>query len=204
MTTVVSTMLPLGTTAPDFRLPDTTQDGKAISLKHAAAGTKGLLVIFLANHCPYVQHIINELTAVIKAYQPQGLTAVAISSSDVSDYPNDSPASMARLAGELEWTFPYLYDETQETAKAYHAACTPDIYLFDADLRLIYRGQFDDSRPGNSTPVTGRDLRRAIEAVLKGNAVPQEQTPSIGCNIKWKPGNEPDYFNIRQYRPSGA
>ncbi len=204
MTAVPSTMLPLGTAAPDFKLPDTTRGNRDVSLKQAAEKGQAFLVGFMANHCPYVQHIINDFTTLIREYEKEGLKTAAISSSDISDYPNDSPASMSRLAKELEWTFPYLYDETQETAKAYHAACTPDWYLFDADLKLVYRGQFDGSRPGNDVPVTGQDLRTAIQAVLQGNPVPENQIPSIGCNIKWKPGNEPDYFKIREFKPSRA
>ncbi|MFC1585163.1 thioredoxin family protein [Fibrobacterota bacterium] len=194
MTAVPSTMLELGTRAPGFQLPDTAHDSREVSLETAARGAKATLAVFLANHCPYVKHIISELVTTIKDYQSRGLAAVAISSTDIQNYPDDSPEKMTELARELKFTFPYLYDEGQEVAKAYRAACTPDLYLFDAELKLVYRGQFDDSRPGNTIPVTGKDLRAAIEAVLEGREVPQEQIPSIGCNIKWKKGNEPEYF----------
>ena len=184
-------MLPLGTKAPDFRLPDT--GGKMVSLadfKNAGA----LLIVFMCNHCPYVKHIRAGLAQLARDYQPRGLGVVGINSNDVANYPQDSPAKMAEEAKAAGYIFPYLYDETQAVAKAYHAACTPDIYLFDKDQRLVYRGQFDESRPGNNIPVTGKDLRGAIEAVLAGKPVPADQKPSIGCNIKWKPGNEPEYF----------
>jgi peroxiredoxin len=191
MVAVNSTMLPLGTKAPDFRLPDTA--GKAVSLadfENAAA----LVVVFMCNHCPYVKHIRGGLAQLAKDYSSKGVAVAGISSNDVTNYPADSPAKMAEEAKAAGYIFPYLYDATQEVAKAYHAACTPDFYLFDQDLRLAYRGQLDDSRPGNNVPVTGKDLRVAIDAVLAGNPVPANQKPSIGCNIKWKPGNEPDYF----------
>ena len=195
MTAVNSTMLPLGTAVPDFTLPDTNNGNNPASISKTAEGGRAFLVLFLANHCPYVKHILEELTAVIKEYQHKGLKTVAISSTDISGYPDDSPEEMTRLAREQGWNFPYLYDETQEAAHAYQAACTPDIYLFDSEKRMAYRGQFDDSRPKNDKPVTGRDLREAIEAVLAGKTIPEaNQTPSIGCNIKWKPGNEPDWF----------
>ena len=191
MVAVNSTMLPLGTKAPDFRLPDT--GGKMVSLgdfKNAAA----LLIVFMCNHCPYVKHIRAGLAQLARDYQPRRLAVVGISSNDVANYPQDSPAKMAEEAKAAGYIFPYLYDETQAVAKAYHAACTPDIYLFDMDQRLVYRGQFDDSRPGNNLPVTGKDLRAALDAVLVGKPVAADQKPSIGCNIKWKPGNEPEYF----------
>jgi len=184
-------MLPLGTKAPDFRLPDT--GGTMVSpgdFKSAAA----LLIVFMCNHCPYVKHIRAGLAQLARDYQPRGLGVVGISSNDVANYPQDSPAKMAEEAKAAGYIFPYLYDETQAVAKAYHAACTPDIYLFDKDQRLVYRGQFDESRPGNNVPVTGKDLRGAIDAVLAGKRVAADQKPSIGCNIKWKPGNEPEYF----------
>ena len=183
-------MLPLGTRAPEFQLPDT--NGKTVSqadLKNAPA----LLVIFMCNHCPFVKHIRAGLAQLARDYQPRGLAMVGISSNDVANYPADSPAKMAEEARAAGYVFPYLYDESQEVAKAYRAACTPDIYLFDKDQRLVYRGQFDDSRPGNNIPVTGKDLRAAIDAVLAGKPVPANQKPSIGCNIKWKRGNEPEY-----------
>ena len=191
MVAVNSTMLPLGTPAPDFRLPDPS--GKTFSLsdfKNAPA----LLVAFICNHCPYVKHIRGGLAQLARDYEPRGVAVVGISSNDVANYPADSPARMAEEAKAAGYLFPYLYDETQAVAKAYHAACTPDFYLFDKAQRLVYRGQLDDSRPGSNIPVTGRDLRAAIDAVLCGKAVGANQKPSIGCNIKWKPGNQPDYF----------
>ena len=191
MVAVNSTMLPLGTKAPDFSLPDT--NGKTISLTNLQ-GAPALVVVFMCNHCPYVKHIRSGLAQLARDYLPRGMAMVGISSNDVANYPADSPAKMAEEARAAGYLFPYLYDETQVVAKAYRAACTPDIYLFDQDQRLVYRGQLDDSRPGSSTPVTGKDLRAAIEAVLAGKAVSPNQKPSIGCNIKWKPGSEPDYF----------
>ena len=184
-------MLPLGTKAPDFRLPDTK--GKIVSLadfKNASA----LVIVFMCNHCPYVKHIRSGLAQLARDYSSKGVAMAGISSNDVANYPADSPAKMAEEARSAGYIFPYLYDETQEVAKAYRAACTPDIYLFDGDQRLAYRGQLDDSRPGNNLSVTGNDLRAAIDAVLAGKPVSPNQKPSIGCNIKWKPGNEPDYF----------
>jgi peroxiredoxin len=184
-------MLPLGTEAPDFRLPDT--DGKIVS-RDDFAGTPALLVLFICNHCPYVKHIREELARLGRDALGRGVAVVAINANDVSTHPADSPAAMAREKRDAGYTFPYLFDDTQEVAKAYRAACTPDIYLFDERRRLVYRGQFDDSRPGNGKPVTGKDLRTAIDLVLARRPVPAEQTPSMGCNIKWKPGNEPEYF----------
>ena len=184
-------MLPLGTKAPEFRLPDPS--GKMVSpadFKSAPA----LLVVFMCNHCPYVKHIRDGLAGLAHDYQARGLAMVGINSNDVANYPADSPAKMAQEAAAAGYVFPYLYDETQAVAKAYRAACTPDIYLFDKEQRLVYRGQFDDSRPGNGIPVTGKDVRAALDAVLAGKAVSPTQKPSIGCNIKWKPGNEPEYF----------
>jgi peroxiredoxin len=191
MVAVNSTMLPLGTKAPDFHLPDTS--GKTVSLA-SFQNAPALLVIFMCNHCPYVKHIARGLAQLARDYQPKGLAMVGISSNDAARYPDDSPPRMAAEARSAGYIFPYLYDESQAVAKDYHAACTPDIYLFDKEQRLVYRGQFDDSRPGNGVPVTGRDLRAAIDLVLAGKPVPPNQKPSIGCNIKWKPGNEPDYF----------
>jgi peroxiredoxin len=191
MVAVNSTMLPLGTRAPDFKLPDTA--GKMVSpadFKKARA----LLVIFMCNHCPYVKHIRSGLAQLARDYLPHGVDIVGISSNDVENYPQDGPRKMAEEAKAAGYMFPYLYDETQEVAKAYRAACTPDLYLFDGEQRLAYRGQFDDSRPGNNVPVTGKDLRAALDALLAGKPVPPNQKASIGCNIKWKPGNEPEYF----------
>lgn len=191
MSLTPSTMLPLGTAAPDFRLPDT--NGKIVSLadfKNAPA----LLVVFMCNHCPYVKHIRQGLAQLGRDYQPKGAGIVGINSNDADNYPADSPAKMKEEMQVAGYTFPYLYDETQAVAKAYRAACTPDIYLFDGRQKLVYRGQFDDSRPGSGVRVTGMDLRDALDAVLGGKPVAKEQIPSIGCNIKWKSGNEPDYF----------
>jgi peroxiredoxin len=191
MVAVNSTMLPLGTKAPDFELPDT--NGKMVSpadFKTASA----LLVIFMCNHCPYVKHIRAGLAQLARDYMSRGVAIVGISSNDVDNYPQDSPKKMAEEAKSAGYVFPYLYDETQEVAKAYRAACTPDIFLFDGEQRLTYRGQFDDSRPGNGVPVTGKDVRAALDALLSGKAVAPNQKASIGCNIKWKPGNEPEYF----------
>jgi peroxiredoxin len=191
MVAVNSTMLPLGTRAPDFRLPDVC--GKTFSLADSD-GASALLVIFMCNHCPYVKHVREGLAKLARDYRPRGVAVVGINSNDVANYPADSPAKMAAEAASAGYIFPYLYDETQAVAQAYRAACTPDLYLFDKDQRLVYRGQFDDSRPGNGVPVTGRDMRAALEAVLAGKPVSPVQKPSIGCNIKWKPGNEPEYF----------
>ncbi len=189
-----STMLALGTAAPDFRLPDTA--GKSWALKDFERAP-ALVVAFVCNHCPFVKHIRGTLAELAKHLQGQGAAVVAISSNDAAKYPDDSPAKMAEEARAAGYTFPYLYDESQEVAKAYRAACTPDFFVIDRDRRLVYRGQFDDSRPGNGKPVTGADLRAAVEAVLAGRPVAGEQWPSIGCNIKWKPGNEPDYSKAR-------
>ncbi len=192
MSLTPSTMLPLGTTAPDFRLPDTVS-GKTIALADFAVAP-ALLVAFICNHCPFVEHIRAGLAQLGREYQVRGVAIVAISSNDVGTHPQDGPAKMAAEARTAGYTFPYLYDETQAVAKAYRAACTPDFFLFDTSRRLVYRGQLDDSRPGSRLPVTGADLRAAIEAVLAGKAASPNQKPSIGCNIKWKPGKAPDYF----------
>lgn len=186
-----STMLPLGTAAPNFSLPNI--DGKTVSLgdfKDAPA----LLVMFICNHCPFVKHVADELAKLGRDYQAQGAAIVAISSNDVGNHPDDSPAKMKEEASTRGYTFPYLYDESQTVAKAYHAACTPDFFLFDKQQQLVYRGQLDDSRPQSGLPVTGRDLRHALDAVLVGKPVNPEQRASLGCNIKWKSGNEPEYF----------
>ncbi|QSR85414.1 thioredoxin family protein [Methylacidimicrobium sp. B4] len=185
-----SLMTPLGTQAPPFSLPDPS--GKRVSLSDFA-GAPALLVIFLCNHCPYVKHLQHHLAKLIADYQRRGLAAVGISANDPVRYPDDSPERMAEVAKEVGYTFPYLFDETQAVAKAYRAACTPDFFLFDRDQRLAYRGQYDASRPGHPMPVTGADLRAAIDAVLAGKPAPAEQRPSIGCSIKWKTGNEPEY-----------
>ena len=191
MSLTPSTMLPLGTVAPDFRLPDT--NGKIVSLADFK-NVPALLVIFMCNHCPYVKHIRQGLAQLGRDYQAKGAGIVGINSNDAVNYPADSPAKMKEEMQVAGYTFPYLYDETQVVAKAYRAACTPDIYLFDGRQKLVYRGQFDDSRPGSGVRVTGMDLRDALDAVLGGKPVAKEQIPSIGCNIKWKSGNEPDYF----------
>jgi peroxiredoxin len=186
-------MLPLGTPAPDFELPNV--DGRLVPLADAA-GPRGTLVMFICNHCPFVKHVADELATLGRDFMPRGIGVVAISANDVSTHPADSPEQMVREAEERGYPFPYLYDATQDVAKAYRAACTPDFFLFDAGKRLVYRGQLDASRPGNDVPVTGGDLRAAIEALLAGRPVAAEQTPSIGCNIKWKAGQEPDYFHV--------
>ncbi len=192
MASVNSTMLELGSKAPDFNLKDTIS-GKNYSL----AGFKGnnaLLVMFICNHCPYVKNIKKGLVEFASDYMPKGVGIVAISSNDAGNYPEDSPEKMKEDGEKHGYPFPYLYDETQEVAKKYQAACTPDLFLFDENHELVYRGQFDESRPKNDKPVTGKDLRQAADALLAGEPVPEEQVPSIGCNIKWKKGNEPDYF----------
>ena len=185
-----STMLPLGTEAPDFRLPDFAGQ------MHALADFRdrsALLVVFTCGHCPFVRHIRGEFARYAREYRARGLAVVAINSNDLAAYPQDGPDGMRAEAAELGYDFPYLLDETQAVAKGYRAACTPDFFLFDGDRRLVYRGQFDSSRPGNGQAVTGADLRAATTAVLEGRPPRAQQTPSIGCNIKWKPGNEPDY-----------
>lgn len=191
MAVTPSTMLPLGTPAPAFHLPDTR--GKLVSLDDAPEA-KAYLVCFICNHCPFVIHIREELARFAREYQQRGVFIVGINANDVKTHPDDSPEQMVREAQKAGYTFPYLFDETQDTAKAYRAACTPDFFLFDSRRMLVYRGQFDDSRPGNGIPVTGKDLRAAIEAVLAGKSPSAEQRPSIGCNIKWKAGNEPPYY----------
>ncbi len=186
-----STMLELGTPAPPFALPDT--DGRTVSLDDAK-GARALLVMFICNHCPYVKHLRPALAALAEEYAPRGVAIVGINSNDAERFPNDSPEAMKLEKAAAGYTFPYLYDATQEVAKAYRAACTPDLFLFDADHRLVYRGRFDESRPNSGLPVTGRDLRAALDAVLEGRPVAAEQVPSMGCSIKWRPGNEPAYF----------
>ncbi len=184
-------MLPLGTTAPDFKLPD--MNGKIVSLADFK-NTPALLVIFMCNHCPYVIHIRAGLAQLARDYAPKRVAIVGINSNDVENYPDDSPARMKSEVKNAGYIFPYLYDEAQVVAKNYRAACTPDIFLFDKNQKLVYRGQFDDSRPGNGISVTGKDLRAALDSVLAGKPVSPDQKASIGCNIKWKSGNEPDYF----------
>ncbi|HET8735765.1 MAG TPA: thioredoxin family protein [Pricia sp.] len=184
MSRTPSNMLALGTKAPEFSLTDTVTD-KTINLQELK-GDKGTVVMFICNHCPFVQHVNPEIVNLAHAYQDKGIDFVAISSNDVDKYPQDAPHLMKETAREIGYTFPYLYDETQGTAQAYHAACTPDFYLFDADLELVYRGQLDDSRPGNGLPLTGKDLRNALDALLSGQEIDQNQKPSLGCNIKWK------------------
>jgi peroxiredoxin len=186
-----STMLPLGTPMPPFTLPD-PGGGREVSSSDFE-GAAGFLVVFMCNHCPYVQHVAEELAALGRDLNTRGVAMVGISSNDVASHPDDSPTRMAEEAERWGWGFPYLYDETQEVARAYRAACTPDFFLFDGDRRLVYRGQLDDSRPGNRIPVTGADVRAAVDAVLAGRPVAEGQKPSMGCNIKWKPGNQPDY-----------
>jgi len=181
-----STMVPLGTPAPSFRLPDT--EGGFVSLEDLKEA-KALLVIFMCNHCPFVQHLRGALAQLARDYQGSGLAIVGINSNDVESHPDDSPEKMAEEKKKFGYVFPYLFDESQEVAKAYRAACTPDFFLYDADRRLVYRGQFDDSRPGNDAPITGADLRAAVDAVLADRPVAKDQKPSIGCNIKWKAGD---------------
>ena len=187
---VTSTMMPLGTQAPDFSLADVVS-GRTVSLRDFDDAT-ALLVMFICRHCPYVAHVRPAIAALGREHVGSGLGIVAISANDPATYPEDAPEGLAAEAVEAGYTFPYLFDETQEVAKAYTAACTPDFFLFDRDRQLVYRGQFDPSRPANDVPVTGRDVRAAVEAVLEGHAVSQEQRPSVGCSIKWRPGNEPD------------
>jgi peroxiredoxin len=189
-----STMLPLGTAAPDFALPDVTT-GRTVALADFAK-SPALLVAFLCNHCPYVKHIQAGLAQLGKDLQARGVGVVGISSNDVVHYPDDSPEKMIEEARRAGYTFPYLFDESQAVARAYRAACTPDFFLFDGARRLVYRGQMDDARRANTLPVTGRSLRDAVDAVLSGRAVETNQIPSLGCNIKWKPGHEPEYFNL--------
>lgn len=191
MAATPSTMAPLGMEPPAFTLPD--PQGRLHSLSDFQDAS-GLLVAFICNHCPYVKHIRRELGAFGREYQEKGLAVVAIASNDLDQYPEDGPEGMAKEAEEGGYTFPYLFDESQEVAKAYRAACTPDFFLFDGDRKLVYRGQFDSSRPGNDHPVTGKDLREAADAVLARRPVSEEQRNSIGCNIKWKQGNAPEYF----------
>ena len=192
MAVTPSTMLPLGTKAPHFRLPD--PQGKWVS-SDDFEDAPALLVAFICNHCPFVKHIRSEFAELAQEYQARGVGIVGINSNDLVISPDDRPEKMAEEAKQIGYVFPYLFDETQEVAKAYRAACTPDLYLFDRKGLLVYRGQFDNSRPGNGIPVTGEDLRSALDTVLAGHAVSPDQKPSIGCNIKWRSGNAPDYFS---------
>lgn len=194
MVLVNSTMLPLGTKAPEFSLPDT--NGRTVLLDEFS-DSPALLVMFICNHCPYVKHVRQQLALLAREYQAKGVAVVGINSNDAEEYPEDSPENMKAEVVAAGYSFPYLYDETQQVALDYSAACTPDFFVFDRDRRLAYRGQLDDSRPGNSKPVTGADLRAALDAVLAGEPVSTRQIPSAGCNIKWKTGNEPDYFASR-------
>lgn len=188
-----STMLPLGTIAPNFQLLDVVSE-KIISLDQFNH-QKGLLIMFICQHCPFVKHIQVELGKLGQDYQNQGLEIIAISSNSIETHPEDSPEKLKQMAEEFNFNFPICYDETQEIAKAYTAACTPDFFLFDHNKKLVYRGQLDDSRPSNGLPVTGKDLRQAIDLLLNNQPISEDQKPSIGCNIKWKKGNEPNYFN---------
>ncbi len=192
MALTASTMLELGTPAPDFQLPDVVSL-ETISLS-TFAGKKALFVMFICQHCPFVKHVERELANIGKDYLSLDVGMVAISANNVETHPGDAPDKLKEMALELGFNFPYCYDETQEVAKAYTAACTPDFFVFDRELKLAYRGQLDESRPSNDKPVTGSDLRAALDAVLAGNSLKQEQKPSVGCNIKWIPGNEPSYY----------
>lgn len=192
MVRTASTMLPLGTKAPNFSLPNI--DGRTLSLKDFD-GAPALLVIFMCNHCPYVKHVAPELVRLTHDYSPKGLSIVAINSNDAEAYPDDGPERMKEEAMAQGYAFPYLFDASQQIAQEYRAACTPDFFLFNGKRELAYRGQLDDSRPKTDRPLTGKDLRAAIDSVLAGQAIENPQMPSIGCNIKWRPGNEPHYFN---------
>ena len=190
MVQTASTMLPLGTEAPNFSLR--TPDGRYVT-RDDVAGSMGLLVMFICNHCPYVIHVRDQIAKIGHDYAPKGIGIVAISSNDVANYPDDRPEKMAEMAKACNFNFPYLYDEMQDVAKAYSAACTPDFFLFNGAMKLVYRGQLDGSRPKNNVPVTGGDLRSALDALISGARIPDDQIPSLGCNIKWKAGNEPEY-----------
>ena len=193
MAKTLSTMLELGTAAPDFALSDVVS-GKTVSLNDFV-DKKGLLVMFICRHCPFVKHVEEELARLGNDYAGKNVGFVAISANDAAEFPDDAPESLKEMARQLGFKFPYLYDESQGTAKAYSAACTPDFFLFDQSRKLVYRGQLDDSRPDSGKPVTGKDLRAALDAVLNDQPVNPDQRASIGCNIKWKSGNEPAYFN---------
>ncbi len=191
MAATPSTMLALGTPAPDFRLQDVVS-GKTVSLE-TFSNEKGLLVMFICRHCPFVVHVKEELARIGRDYGSKGIGIVAISSNDAASYPDDAPKPLKEMAEQTGFTFPLCYDETQDVARAFTAACTPDFFLFDGKRKLVYRGQLDGSRPGNNVPVTGRDLRAALDAVVARKPVPADQKPSLGCNIKWKPGKQPNY-----------
>ncbi len=190
MVAVNSQMVPLGTKAPYFELPDPT--GKVYKLGDFK-GYKGILIIFMCNHCPFVKYVIKEIVKIANEYTKKGIAMIGINPNDSKQYPEDSPEKMIVFAKQEGISFPYLIDETQEVAKSYRAACTPDFFLYDPNFQLYYRGQLDSSRPGNNIPITGKDLRNALDSLLAGNPPPEQQKPSMGCNIKWKPGNEPDY-----------
>lgn len=197
MVRTASTMLPLGTRAPAFSLPDYStpaSSGKVVSLEDFS-DKKGLLVVFMCNHCPYVKHIAPELSRLADEYQAKGIAVVGISSNDIAAHPDDSPEMMLKEAELQGYRFPYLFDESQQVAIEYKAACTPDFYLFDGQLNLVYRGQLDDTRPKQGSTPDGKDLRAALDTLLAGQAIAETQKPSIGCNIKWKSGAEPTYFN---------
>ena len=179
-----TTQIPLGFKAPDFTLPDTIS-GKDLGLKELASD-RATVIMFICNHCPYVKHVIEGIVELANDYIPDGVSFIAISSNDAENYPDDSPGKMKEEAERLGFPFPYLYDESQEVAKAYFAACTPDFNIFDKDMKCVYRGQLDDSRPGNNIPVSGKDIRNALDKLLAGGSIPKDQTPSVGCNIKWK------------------
>ncbi len=187
MAAIESNMMPLGTKAPDFNLPDIVS-GKNKSLKELKSD-KATVVMFICNHCPFVKHVQKELVKLANDYIPKGISFIAISSNDVEVFPDDSPERMKEVAKQFGYPFPYLFDESQDIARAYGAACTPDFYVFDKDLKCVYRGQMDDSRPSNDIPVTGKDIRTALDAILTGKPVSKDQKPSIGCNIKWKTGS---------------
>lgn len=191
MAATPSTMLELGTSLPPFRLRDL--NGKAVT-SNDFAGSKGVLIVFICPHCPFVRHVRGEFARAAADFQQRGIAVVAINSNDIAAFPDDDPEGMRKEVSEVGYTFPYLFDESQEVAKSFRAACTPDFFLFDTNRRLVYRGQFDDSRPNGQIPVTGKDLKGAVDAMLAGQPVPADQRPSVGCNIKWIKGNEPDYF----------
>ena len=196
MVAVKSEMLKLGTKAPNFSLPNTVDDQR-VSLKNSS-GKKGTLVFFICNHCPFVIHVRQQFKPLFDEYFPKGIAFIAINANSIATHPQDGPEHMKQLAEEMGWEFPYLFDENQEIAKAYSAACTPDFFLFDNEMKLYYRGQLDSSRPKADIPVTGEDLRNAMNALLEGKSSPKDQKPSMGCNIKWKKGNEPKYFENQQ------